>query len=888
MKESGNNHRQDKTTRNMNMNADHTCILNIGIDRSGITTLDGAASLLGLTKYSFPSFSPQQYKQILQKHEDALNIWRLSEGIDEVIQMACQYDLLCDGWITLLPFVSDLEEVKRRAKAVSNVNIEFVATSRPVGDTVKSELHHWTVNDLERQADLSLDERKELETNLRSWAHQHQEHIKDLSGSGLVKLLPFGNNFHETWPDSLASLSSNSAKTWRAALVQVGKCNSDPALPIEGILLTMRLSNAPEKIEKLLKCIEEDKLCEYLLVLGIDEDEIDTDEALTIISMLKSRVESTQQMQSFHIVMNPSQPHGQPFAICRAWNAMALEAWKNGADWVVLLGDDVEIECTFHYRAVYRSFLDISHRLGVSLGFGCPFWNDSSFPGFPSFPCIGKAHHDIFQALIPQHRQESFVNQDFDPYINTLYAKLGASPCVYEATLKNGVGGNLNPRYEKVPAQGWQDFVIHDFQDYIRPYVPEGTPEQLLLDVIVPSFRVRVDYLQSICSLKVPNWIKTNFIIIIDNKEALLRAARELFKCSGSIISVVDAEGILERHLAKAGNTIRVRCNEANLGASASRNRGLDESAAEFVLNLDDDLVPDSDLLEQYGSKLVEIDKKVVGLVGLVRFPRSPDIPLRHAAVLMSYLTYAFEIAEHSEMHNPAWGVTANILFRRTNIRFDLIYAKTGGGEDVDYALRVTEACGNGTLLALPQARVVHPFWPGSFFALASHFHNWSIGDGALFKRFPQHCYWSFPNLPETIFFSLPICLLTQVGLWHYLQFSAKCIVADFLVDFIFGDYNHRINVVKGIGEDQVVMNRSHTFYIYAHILANLYVIGLECGRLRGHIRRLDMRHGIFRRFDWHIGRLEDAPKKFRVREAEKFIIFAALFVHLVKEESQK
>ena len=254
----------------------------------------------------------------------------------------------------------------------------------------------------------------------------------------------------------------------------------------------------------------------------------------------------------------------------------------------------------------------------------------------------------------------------------------------------------------------------------------------------MPSFRVQLDYLQSICFLKVPNQIRTNFIIIIDNKEALLRVARDLSKCTGSI-SVSKAEGILERYLSRAGNTIRVRCNEFNIGASASRNRGLDESAAEFVLNLDDDLVPDSDLLEQYGSKLIEIDEKVVGLVGLVRFPRAPDIPLRHAAVLMSYLTFMFEIAERDDMYSPAWGVTANILFRRTNIRFDLIYSKTGGGEDVDYALRVAKASGGGTFLSVPEARVVHPFWPGSVLTLASHFYNWAIGDGALFKRFPQH-----------------------------------------------------------------------------------------------------------------------------------------------------
>ncbi len=164
--------------------------------------------------------------------------------------------------------------------------------------------------------------------------------------------------------------------------------------------MTMRLvGNAAnnKKVEKLLACMEEDKICKYLLVLGIDEDELDTDAACMLINQLQSRAELKQQMQSFHIVTNPSQPVGRPFAVCKAWDSMAVEAWTNGVDWVVLLGDDVEIDCPFHYRAFYRSFLDISHRLGVPFGFGCPFWNDCSFPGFPSFPCIGRAHHDYFK-----------------------------------------------------------------------------------------------------------------------------------------------------------------------------------------------------------------------------------------------------------------------------------------------------------------------------------------------------------------------------------------------------------------------------------------------------------------------------------------------------------
>ncbi len=68
-----------------------------------------------------------------------------------------------------IPYSLRSHEVKLRAKTM-NVEIKFVATSRDVEDTVKSELHHWVVHDLERQVELSLEERAELESNLRARA----------------------------------------------------------------------------------------------------------------------------------------------------------------------------------------------------------------------------------------------------------------------------------------------------------------------------------------------------------------------------------------------------------------------------------------------------------------------------------------------------------------------------------------------------------------------------------------------------------------------------------------------------------------------------------------------------------------------------------------------
>lgn len=874
----------------------HVCIVNVGLYRSGTTTLAEAALKLGRKAFrDFPkNLTLDQRKLFLMNPQKAVIDWFSIDGFKEVIKLATDHDFICDGWIALLPFLpaSMLEQLIRKAEGLSLL-LKFVATSRDVEATVKSELQHWIVHDLERHASLTNQERGSLEDSIRQRAEEHHRCVQDLADLDVLKILPLTGIISQTWPKILSVVSEIPANDWSVALEEAGVRNRNPPLPVEGILLTLRLGTdeaAKEKItsiESVLDQIEQDSLCRYLVVLGIDADEVGGSAASRFIRQLELRAESQNQMKSLHLVTNDvTVGPNKPFAICSSWDKMAVVAWESGADWVMLLGDDVDVDCRYHYRAFYRSFLNIAKHLKAPFGFGSPFWNDKSFPGFPSFPCVGKAHFEIFGGLIPAHRKANFVNQDLDPYLQHLYLKFQAAPCVKEAVIFNGVGGHIGSgkaRYERIPAKGWRDFVLEDL-DPIRAYVGKGTVEHILLDVIVPSYRVRLDYLQSICSLEVPARIHANFIIIVDNPEALLRSANDIQaeqqQQQTDSMTLDLAESILERHLSQSGNTVRVRCNKTNVGASASRNRGLDESAAEFVLHLDDDIVPDKDLLEQYGRKLFEIDQTVVGLVGLVRFPRAPDLPLRHAAVLMSYLTFMFEIAERDLYTSPAWGVTANILFRRTSVRFDLAYAKTGGGEDVDYSLRVAAACDGGKLLAVPKARVVHPFWPGSVFTLSKHFYSWAIGDGSLFRRFPEYCYWSFPNLPEMLLLSLPLC--PWIGLWRYFTLFPSFFIADFVVDASNpADYQHRCDVVQGIvNKPATTGRRGRLFYFVAHILANSYVVVLECGRLRGHIGRLELFHGMFRRFDWHIGRLAHAPHNFRKKEATKFALFTGILAY--------
>lgn len=114
--------------------------------------------------------------------------------------------------------------------------------------------------------------------------------------------------------------------------------------------------------------------------------------------------------------------------------------------------------------------------------------------------------------------------------------------------------------------------------------------------------------------LEVPDDMRCIFIIVADNPSELL------------VRSALPSR----ENRRKNGNFVRVRCNSSNLGASASRNRGIDDSSAEFILNLDDDLIPETNLL--HSTPLLEIDETVVGLIGLVHFPLSPTLPLKHEA----------------------------------------------------------------------------------------------------------------------------------------------------------------------------------------------------------------------------------------------------------------
>lgn len=260
--------------------------------------------------------------------------------------------------------------------------------------------------------------------------------------------------------------------------------------------------------------------------------------------------------------------------------------------------------------------------------------------------------------------------------------------------------------------------------------------DKLQLDIVVPTTRLDFEKLNTIASLEVPEAIEIHCYFVIDKPE----------------ISDVNLEPQIKN------KTITVIKNNTNLGAHLSRNRGFEAGSGEYVLFLDDDIEAPPNLLYAY-LDAIKKHPNSPGFVGSVRFPLYIN-PFTEAAVKSDILTF-WDIAENTS--TLAWGVTANLMVKRTaagNIRFSSTFPKKGGGEDVDYCLRIIEKTG-AWFTSVPTAKVIHPWW-GNGSHQYHRFARWAYGDSPLPTLHPAYKFRNAPNLIET---TLVACLLGAVSL---------------------------------------------------------------------------------------------------------------------------
>ncbi|KIK51182.1 glycosyltransferase family 2 protein [Collybiopsis luxurians FD-317 M1] len=548
--------------------------------------------------------------------------------------------------------------------------------------------------------------------------------------------------------------------------------------------------------------------------------------------------------------------------VCKLWRDCARAAWEDKSDFMVLMGDDVLLKDEGWMRDIHKEFLNFS-RNGLPFGFGCVAFTDTSFPGMPTFPVIHRTHMEIFNGeVIPS----IFINQDGDPFLFQLYRRWGCSSMI-ASRLSNEVGGETTARYNKEHAQDWTfetlDRAVSTAEHWLQ--VRGGLngnavpPKLLTLDIVIPCYRVDLKILDTILELKTTNSCSTMFIIIIDDPHS------------------PNIATLNQRYAHRPD--IRIRVNPVNSGASFSRNRGIQESAADWIHFLDDDIVPSPDLLRQ-AERVIRKNPNAAGLVGKTLFPVADSIFT--TALHLSGVTYFWDIASKIDTDIP-WGVTANLIARR-NVRdgviFDLIFPKTGGGEDIDFCRRKRSYSvqhGGEGFMAAPEVLVTHPWWKNGERSYW-RFYMWSVGDGALVKLYPENCYrvW-VPNSAEAMLSWVCIGLVSTFIKGECAWFALRGFLFTILANALHDCYRHLLrNADRCQGINSSVKRLS---WIIAVIESSIIRMISEMGRLRGMLGRKEFNH-LGRRFDWFTGRWGDGPRKEEVKNGnERFVLMIAIML---------
>ncbi|KAL0063364.1 hypothetical protein AAF712_009759 [Marasmius tenuissimus] len=586
--------------------------------------------------------------------------------------------------------------------------------------------------------------------------------------------------------------------------------------------------------------------------LAIDDD----DEFLLMDAKAESVLQKECVWDVIRIVCKFPKGH-----VCSLWRKCATAAWEDGCDYFALFGDDVELLDEGWLRGIHKTFQELAGQNPNHIrGFGCVAFTDISFPGMPTFPVIHRTHMDIFNGeVIPS----TFVNQDGDPFLYQLYRRFGCS-IMAPFRLHNSIGGSNGARYEKQHLNGWTfdvlDNATSSVEKWLDPHQEHGIGRKLTLDVIIPSFRVQLGTLVPILELESSSTCSVMFIIIIDDPRS---------------------SGITDLQL-KYGHRpdVRIRVNTSNLGASETRNRGMAESAAEWVFFLDDDVVPDSDILVE-AEKVIRTNLNAAGFVGTTNFP--PADTIFKTAVHLAGVTFFWDIATKLTEDIP-WGVTANLVARRNNdgVQYDPIFPKTGGGEDIEFCVRKRDlfvADGKQGFLAAPEVVATHPWWHEGQRGYRRFF-MWAKGDGALIALFPQHSYSEISPTSAHLF--LYTSALTSLGVVTAQWSLAATGVVGFASTFIINVVH---DLLRHLVREKTIDTRSTVTGIYWIVaVAESAVIRMvsEVGRVVGQVERgewsMILRH---RRFDWFVNRVGGEPiANERKNSRERFFLW--LFVAVI------
>lgn len=577
---------------------------------------------------------------------------------------------------------------------------------------------------------------------------------------------------------------------------------------------------------------------------------IDSDDAFLLEQSGPNKPEQVLRaegiLQIDTIVCNHPRGH-----VCSIWRDCARKAWLDGCQYFVLMGDDVVLQDMNWMSAIHNAFTELAVQESVPEGFGCVAFTDTSFPGMPTFPVVHHTHMEIFGGeVIPG----SFVNQDGDPFLFQLYRRWNCSRMI-PLRISNILGGSKAARYVKVSAPDWTFRPLGNATETVENWLRLRRPhiaQKLTLDVIVPCYRVDLSYLRRFLELQPSPTCTVMYIIIIDDPQS------------------PNIKELLSEYSHRPD--VRIRINRVNSGASASRNRGLRESSAEWVIFLDDDVTPNKDVLIET-EKAIRANPDAAGFVGTALFP--PADTIATAAIHLAGVTYFWDIArKRADDDDLPWGVTANLITRRNvedHVEYDLMFPKTGGGEDIDYCRRKRNYSmrhGGKGFCAAPRVVVTHPWWNNGKRSYW-RFYMWSKGDGALIGLYPEFTYREVaPNSAESILACVLIifvgCItavgnrMSSPGGLALISLGIRMVFASFTANILHDLYRHLWRDANRLTD--INMSVRGFSLVLAVIESTLIRVFSEYGRTVGMLERKEYRL-IGRSFDWFTGRAGNGPR---------------------------
>ncbi|KAG9314953.1 glycosyltransferase family 2 protein [Chiua virens] len=551
--------------------------------------------------------------------------------------------------------------------------------------------------------------------------------------------------------------------------------------------------------------------------------------------------------------------------VCTIWQQIAKQAWVDGFEYFAFMTNDVVLKDEGWLRNAHEEFARMADRTGTPHGFGCMAFTDTGYPGIPTFPIIHRTHLSIFGGNVTP---ETLINRGVGPFLHQLYRHWN---CSIKLTAR--ISGTSQPaRGPQEDGNEWTfgplDRAVVAAEEWISWRCPEVS-RKLTLDVVIPSFRVQLQFLEPMLNLKASPTCDTMFIIIIDDPHSPARAELETRFASRS--------------------DIRIHVNDKNLGASASRNRGMKESAAEWIIFLDDDVTPQPDVLVET-EKVIRANPDAVGFVGNAKFPPA-DLVFTTAAHL-SGVTFFWDIAEKMpEETDMPWGVTANLIARRNDdgVEFDLQFPKTGGGEDIDFCRKKRDLWfpeKKKGFLPAPKVIVTHPWWNGGKRSYR-RFYMWSKGDGGLIKLYPELCY--IDHAPCSGELLLISCVLACIGVPFFLStgnvfplmLALHLVIATVVSHVLYDMYRH---LYRDADRTKTINSTlSGPKWLLAIADSSLIRIFNECGRVVGLLERGEI-NCLGWRFDWFTGRLANGPRdEDRMNSRQKFALVIVILAILLR-----